>query len=71
MRNDFTKEELEEIQEIARHCSKQGVETRHNLTWDVKLKAERMIDNYCEHEPEGDYHVCVDKCKHCGVIINE
>ena len=48
--NDFTKDELEEIQEIARHCCKQAVETRHNLTYTVKLKAERMIDNYCDHE---------------------
>ena len=51
--NDFTKDELEEIQEIARHCCKQAVETRHNLTYTVKLKAERMIDNYCEHESDG------------------
>ena len=67
--NDFTKEELEEIQEIARHCCKQAVETRHNLTYTVKLKAERMIDNYCEHEFivfNKEYnHV---ECIKCGAI---
>lgn len=51
--NDFTKEELEEIQEIARHCCKQGINTIHNLTYYVKIKAQTMIDNYCEHEWEG------------------
>lgn len=44
--NDFTREELEEICEIARHCCKQGVDTRHNLTYDVQQKAGRMLENY-------------------------
>ncbi len=64
--NDFTKQELEEIQEIARHCGKQAVETRHNLTYAVKKKAEAMLDSYCDHQfiiPEfGNIHTCTE-CK--------
>ena len=68
--NDFTKEELEEIQEIARHCGKQSVETKHNLTYQVKCKVESMLDNYCEHQPV----VMINsdgscKCSACGRVL--
>jgi len=58
--NDFTKEELEEIKYFLF-----GNPKSNN---DLCLKLQSMIDNYCEHEPHGDFHVCVDKCKKCGVI---
>lgn len=47
--NDFTKDELEEIAEMLRHARKQGVETKHNLSYEVELKALSLIGNYCEH----------------------
>jgi hypothetical protein len=75
--NEFTIEELEEIQEIARHCHKQGVETKHNLTYAVKVKAESMIDNYkestqCRHKNivTGAYPRAKPPkaCPKCGVL---
>jgi hypothetical protein len=67
--NDFTKDELEELllgYEMHSH------NTRHNWpSLDLCKKIKSMIDNYCEHDPHGDFHVCVDKCKKCGVIIND
>lgn len=47
--NGFTKEELEEIAEMMRYARKQGVETHHNLSYEVEIKALKMIGNYCEH----------------------
>ncbi len=64
--NDFTKQELEEIQEIARHCCKQAVDTRHNLTYEVKKKAEAMLDSYCPHAhiiPEFGHVTTCTECK--------
>ncbi len=67
--NNFTKEELEEIQEIARHCRKQSVETKHNLTSQVKCKAEYFIANYrdpCKHEyGEVNKNDCTVQCVKC------
>lgn len=74
--NDFTKEELEEICEIARHCRKQDVETSHNLTYQVWEKAETMIDNYCEHELYligcgGNSYPKCNKCGHLPAFIRK
>ena len=59
--NDFTKEELETLFHGLKHSN------IHD--WDIGEKIKSMIDNYCEHEPHGDFHICVDKCKKCGVIL--
>jgi hypothetical protein len=64
--NDFTKEELENLL----YCMRQM--TIHINNYDETYnKIQSMIDNYCEHETHGDFHVCVDKCKKCGVIVND
>lgn len=65
--NDFTKEELQIIL--------LDMDTYINLNKSIlkespshgqlRLKIQSMIDNYCDHEHEGDFHVCVDKCKKC------
>lgn len=70
--NDFTKEEL-----IMIRVSIQDTIIK-NDPWEnaallsihrrLKHKIQRMIYNYCEHDPQGDWHVCVDKCTKCGVI---
>lgn len=62
--HDFTKEELIIILGLlkgAYSASLPGPELKAD-----KIKA--LIDNYCEHDPKGDWHVCVDKCTKCGVI---
>lgn len=61
--NHFTKEELKTI--LWHITTKASIEPGNELV----PKIQDMIDNYCEHEPEGDFHVCVDKCKKCGVIV--
>ena len=72
--NDFTKEELEEIAEMMRYARKQCVATKHELSYQVEVKALSMIENYCEHQWEN--HCCgvIDAaflCSKCGVRINE
>jgi hypothetical protein len=65
---DFTKEELKLIMEgvlyLRGGCTNYAMDSEK-----LKIKIQSMIDNYCDHEPEGDYHVCVDKCRKCGVIM--
>ncbi len=66
--NNFTKDELEELLFFTElHKNK------YRLKYPDELlnKLQSLIDNYCEHEPHGDFHVCVDKCKKCGVIVND
>ena len=61
--NDFTKDELQYFLD--------RIDTAWKHERDLYKKVKSMIDNYCEHEPHGDFHVCVDKCKKCGVIVND
>ena len=63
--NDFTKEELEYIMHLWHVCNSYHSSPSQNF----KNKLQSMIDNYCEHDPVGDWHVCVDKCSKCGVIV--
>lgn len=69
--NDFTKEELE----IIKHgidCIFENQDFKDKppiLTFGRKIQA--MIENYCKHEPRGDFHECVERCNICGMIIDE
>ena len=68
--NEFTKDELEEIVDMMHYARKQGVETTHNLSYQVELKAKSMIDNYCEHSEsimDCDGGITL-VCKECGAI---
>jgi hypothetical protein len=70
--NDFTKEELHIIHlDICVYLYKSTLlkPPQHHI--DLRDKVAQMVDNYCEHEAHGDFHVCVDKCRKCGIIINE
>ena len=67
--NKFTKEELINIYNAACYELHHGcppIELEH-----VKDKIQSMIDNYCEHDPHGDFHECVDRCRKCGVICHD
>jgi len=65
--NDFTKDELETIYLDMNHSVlKYGKENVAPFYLELRDKVENMIDNYCEHERHGDFHVCVDKCIKCG-----
>ena len=65
--NDFTKEELEEIQRCLKYIVKSGINPYSCVTLDAKKKVHSMIDNYCEHEwafyisPHGNVVRC-NKC---------
>lgn len=74
MMNDFTKEELKELRASisATEINNSGAYGDKNTYESAKKlynKIQSMIDNYCEHDPERDFHVCVDKCKKCGAIV--
>lgn len=63
--NDFTKEELEEIEDglilslQQPHCDS----TWANSVRDLRKKIQSMIDNYCEHESDGyTYYKGGDRC---------
>ena len=60
--NDFTKEELEQIEYSLLYTGMDG-ET-------VLLKLQSMIDNYCEHEFKiiGSGKCLSQKCDKCGKI---
>jgi hypothetical protein len=64
--NDFTKDELENIYRLLDYACEVHIE--NDATFELRDKVREMVDKYCEHEPHGDFHVCVDKCKKCGVI---
>jgi uncharacterized Zn finger protein len=72
--NEFTKEELEEIKEMMRHARKQAIDTTHNISYQVELKAKSMIDNYCEHESDGRWYQladCTYRMKRCSKCREE
>jgi hypothetical protein len=67
--NDFTKEELQETLFGLEQWCHPSCDYPNYIALRKKIQA--MIDSYCEHEPEGDWHICVDKCKKCGAICND
>ncbi len=73
MMNDFTKEELHMLADgvvlIKMRCVTNDNTYSKLNQLDDKICS--MINSYCEHEPEGDWHVAVDKCKKCGVICDD
>ena len=68
--NEFTKEELEDIAEMMRHARQQGIDTIHDLTYEIEVKVRKMIENYCEHdrhETSALINYCY-KCNHSEFI---
>ena len=71
--NDFTKEELEKLLMWSVHRAEDigTVEYCREGSGLLFDKIQSMIDNYCEHDPYGDFHECGDRCRKCGVIVND
>ena len=69
--NDFTKDQLETLRNAfySLMVSRGLWRTQENNLLVDKIQS--MIENYCEHDPYGDFHVCVNKCKKCGVIVDD
>ena len=66
--NDFTKEELLGLMASLNSLLRCGL-SRRLFYVTLQDKIQSMIDNYCEHDPHGDFHECVDRCRKCGVIV--
>jgi len=74
MIDEFTKEELKIILcEMNIVIQKQAESylkiSPINVFFELRNKVQSMVDSYCEHDPHGDFHVCVDKCKKCGKAL--
>ena len=67
--NDFTKEELVMLKNLTRQHVNQFRENSDCI--ELMEKIQSLINNYCEHEPHGDFHECVDRCRKCGAIVDE
>lgn len=57
--NDFTKEELEYLEEAIQFHIEEDFQQNPALS--VLEKIQRMIDNYCEHESLDDYDLFLPK----------
>lgn len=68
--NDFTKEELSLCYRAIEYMLYKEIWIQQESN-KLKEKIRSMLASYCDHEPHGDFHVCVDKCRKCGVIVNE
>jgi hypothetical protein len=73
--NDFTKEDLKQI-ECALFYSMEILDTRKETLINIRSKVLEMIDNYCDHDDDGRYHIHyqgekttkANKCKKCGEL---
>ncbi len=64
--NDFTKEELERILEGVTWW----LDGDSDLYSEVLInKIQSMIDNYCEHECNGEIEIFVDTCLKCNCYL--
>jgi hypothetical protein len=64
--HDFTKEELEYIKNYIFNGSASISVESHEI---LRTKMQDMIDNYCEHESDGQIYCSLppqNKCKKCG-----
>ncbi len=64
--NDFTKEELEEIIEMANDIENGSQAHGLQMHFKIRDKAQSMIDNYCEHKPSDPILVLNKKCIKCN-----
>lgn len=60
--NDFTIEELK----LLRTCLTQ---TLCNVHYPLEDKLTSMIDEYCEHECNGEIEIFLDTCKKCNAYL--
>lgn len=65
---DFTKEELESIHlDMTYNILKEKNVAPSYI--ELHNKIERMIENYCEHECNGEVEIFVDTCKKCNAYL--
>lgn len=68
--NDFTKEELQEINHCLKYMINGGVTPYSCVTLATKKKVQSMISNYCKHETfEVDHNYEAQKCKKCSKVF--
>ena len=67
--NDFTKDELQEIIEMANDIDIGSQAHGLQMHFKIRNKAQSMIDNYCEHNHRQYYeHVPVYECNKCHMV---
>jgi hypothetical protein len=64
--NEFTKEELEWLLDDIEASLKYEDE---DLPFKIRDKIRSMIENYCEHQDNGEAEVFVDICKKCNFMM--
>lgn len=67
--NEFTKEELQEIVDMANDINNGSQAHGLELHFELRDKIQSMIDNYCEHEKVVPNYDCKTQCDKCGRIF--
>lgn len=64
--NDLTKHELIMIGQLTR---REYILNNETLWVGIIDKIQSMIDNYCDHECNGETEIFVDTCKRCNAYL--
>lgn len=70
--NDFTKDELQLIHDGLSYAAGASMETGgmlKDILYPVAKKIQSLIDNYCEHECNGEVEIFVDTCSKCSAYL--
>lgn len=68
--NDFTKEELYDLQSWGDAYTAFDIENDiYKMHEPLLTKIQSMIDNYCEHECNGEVEIFIDTCKKCNAYL--
>ena len=67
--NEFTKEELESILNWGDVYCEFGASWMYKAHKPLMDKLQSMIDNYCDHECNGEKEIFVDTCKKCNAYL--
>lgn len=69
--NDFTKEELEKLEEILSWHGSSPPYSLEKIAIKLQRKIQSMIDNYCEHIYVFRCHDDTIYCPKCGGLLNK
>lgn len=67
----FTKEELELLEQALQESLSNGTHWRPDKKISLMLKIQPMIEDYCEHDGEIGKDYPAEKCMKCGAYGNE
>jgi len=67
--NDFTKDDLIYLNELLEICI-EGF-SMSDKCFEMKIKIQSLIDNYCNHEKKENIGGWVSKCVKCGLKFGD